>query len=124
MWGGERVLLLHPASSGAGVPPDAECWTAAGLWASDGPSASPTLRGGLCGGLRWHHLRQAVAWGLREVPLTGAASPRRFYDVAAQVASKSPFEPQREVCELNPACDELADLVGFQEAYRRFYGPI
>ncbi|XP_044305229.1 osteocalcin [Varanus komodoensis] len=48
----------------------------------------------------------------------------RFYDVAAQVASKSPFEPQREVCELNPACDELADLVGFQEAYRRFYGPI
>nr|P84351.1 RecName: Full=Osteocalcin; AltName: Full=Bone Gla protein; Short=BGP; AltName: Full=Gamma-carboxyglutamic acid-containing protein [Homo sapiens neanderthalensis] len=24
----------------------------------------------------------------------------------------------REVCELNPDCDELADHIGFQEAYR------
>lgn len=33
-----------------------------------------------------------------------------------------PLEPKREVCELNPDCDELADHIGFQEAYRRFYG--
>ncbi|XP_007535523.1 osteocalcin [Erinaceus europaeus] len=33
-----------------------------------------------------------------------------------------PLEPKREVCELNADCDELADLIGFQEAYRRFYG--
>ncbi|XP_004693705.1 PREDICTED: osteocalcin [Condylura cristata] len=33
-----------------------------------------------------------------------------------------PLEPMREVCELNPDCDELADHIGFQEAYRRFYG--
>lgn len=35
-----------------------------------------------------------------------------------------PLEPKREVCELNPDCDELADHIGFQEAYRRFYGPV
>lgn len=33
-----------------------------------------------------------------------------------------PLEPKREVCELNPDCDELADHIGFQEAYARFYG--
>ncbi|KAM9293841.1 osteocalcin isoform 2-T2 [Gastrophryne carolinensis] len=37
---------------------------------------------------------------------------------------RSPLEAKREVCELNPDCDELADHIGFQEAYRRFYGPI
>ncbi|XP_029437769.1 osteocalcin [Rhinatrema bivittatum] len=38
--------------------------------------------------------------------------------------AQDPLEPYREVCELNPDCDELADHIGFQEAYRRFYGPI
>ncbi|KAL6032681.1 hypothetical protein STEG23_025045, partial [Scotinomys teguina] len=33
-----------------------------------------------------------------------------------------PLEPKREVCELNPSCDELADHIGFQDAYNRFYG--
>ncbi|XP_074079349.1 osteocalcin [Macrotis lagotis] len=33
-----------------------------------------------------------------------------------------PLEQKREVCELNPDCDELADHIGFSEAYRRFYG--
>lgn len=33
-----------------------------------------------------------------------------------------PLEPKREVCELNPKCDELADHIGFQDAYNRFYG--
>lgn len=33
-----------------------------------------------------------------------------------------PLEAKREVCELNPDCDELADHIGFQEAYWRFYG--
>lgn len=33
-----------------------------------------------------------------------------------------PLESKREVCELNPDCDELADHIGFQEAYWRFYG--
>ncbi|XP_068107532.1 osteocalcin isoform X2 [Hyperolius riggenbachi] len=37
---------------------------------------------------------------------------------------RSPLEAKREVCELNPSCDELADHIGFQEAYRRFYGPV
>ncbi|CAI9536289.1 unnamed protein product [Staurois parvus] len=37
---------------------------------------------------------------------------------------RDPLEPKREVCELNPSCDELADHVGIQEAYRRFYGPV
>lgn len=36
----------------------------------------------------------------------------------------NPLEAKREVCELNPDCDELADHIGFQEAYRRFYGPV
>uniref|UniRef100_A0A8C8B0B6 Osteocalcin n=1 Tax=Otus sunia TaxID=257818 RepID=A0A8C8B0B6_9STRI len=35
-----------------------------------------------------------------------------------------PPRAKREVCEFNPACDELADHIGFQEAYRRFYGPV
>lgn len=33
-----------------------------------------------------------------------------------------PLEPKREVCEFNPNCDELADHIGFQDAYNRFYG--
>ncbi|XP_074785337.1 osteocalcin isoform X2 [Athene noctua] len=37
---------------------------------------------------------------------------------------RDPLEAKREVCEFNPACDELADHIGFQEAYRRFYGPV
>lgn len=39
-------------------------------------------------------------------------------------APPNPLEAQREVCELSPDCDELADQIGFQEAYRRFYGPV
>uniref|UniRef100_A0A670ZLL1 Osteocalcin n=1 Tax=Pseudonaja textilis TaxID=8673 RepID=A0A670ZLL1_PSETE len=39
-------------------------------------------------------------------------------------AAVNPLEAQREVCELSPACDELADHIGFQEAYRQFYGPV
>ncbi|KAM3824863.1 osteocalcin [Vipera latastei] len=48
------------------------------------------------------------------------------YDAAgaAPQVAVNPFEAQREVCELSPACDELADQIGFQEAYRQFYGPI
>ncbi|KAM8986112.1 osteocalcin isoform 2-T2 [Guaruba guarouba] len=37
-------------------------------------------------------------------------------------AVRDPLEAKREVCEFNPACDELADHIGFQEAYRRYYG--
>ncbi|XP_015275779.1 PREDICTED: osteocalcin [Gekko japonicus] len=36
----------------------------------------------------------------------------------------SPLESHREICELSVACDELADQIGFEEAYRRFYGPV
>ncbi|KAM6395230.1 osteocalcin [Rhynochetos jubatus] len=46
------------------------------------------------------------------------------YDSSAHGAARSPLEAQREVCELSPDCDELADHIGFQEAYRRFYGPV
>ncbi|OCT66611.1 hypothetical protein XELAEV_18042864mg [Xenopus laevis] len=45
-------------------------------------------------------------------------------NVGQGAAVGSPLESQREVCELNPDCDELADHIGFQEAYRRFYGPV
>ncbi|NXO82391.1 OSTCN protein, partial [Sitta europaea] len=46
------------------------------------------------------------------------------YDSPAGVngAPRDPLEAKREVCELNPDCDELADQIGFQEAYRRYYG--
>nr|XP_054507106.1 osteocalcin isoform X2 [Agelaius phoeniceus] len=37
-------------------------------------------------------------------------------------APPDPLEAKREVCELNPDCDELADQIGLQEAYRRYYG--
>ncbi|XP_054847443.1 osteocalcin [Eublepharis macularius] len=36
----------------------------------------------------------------------------------------SPLESHREICELNIACDELADQIGFEKAYRKFYGPV
>ncbi|XP_006174620.2 osteocalcin [Camelus dromedarius] len=49
---------------------------------------------------------------------------RRYLDhgLGAPAPYVDPLEPKREVCELNPDCDELADQMGFQEAYRRFYG--
>ncbi|XP_047396894.1 polyamine-modulated factor 1 isoform X4 [Sciurus carolinensis] len=50
--------------------------------------------------------------------------PRRFadYGMGAPAPYPDPLEPRREVCELNPNCDELADHIGFQDAYQRFYG--
>ncbi|XP_073423016.1 osteocalcin isoform X1 [Dendrobates tinctorius] len=49
---------------------------------------------------------------------------RNIHNVIYGAAVRSPLEAQREVCELNPDCDELADHIGFPEAYRRFYGPV
>ncbi|XP_004714752.1 osteocalcin [Echinops telfairi] len=51
---------------------------------------------------------------------------RRYLDQGLGVPAPypDPLEPKREVCELNPDCDELADHIGFQEAYQRFYGPV
>ncbi|NWY51752.1 OSTCN protein, partial [Chionis minor] len=46
------------------------------------------------------------------------------YDSSVSSAAWNLLEATREVCELNPDCDELADQIGFQEAYRRFYGPV
>ncbi|XP_069735012.1 osteocalcin [Phaenicophaeus curvirostris] len=46
------------------------------------------------------------------------------YDSSVYGAVRDPLEAKREVCELSPDCDELADHIGFQEAYRRFYGPV
>ncbi|KAM9245190.1 osteocalcin isoform 2-T2 [Dugong dugon] len=50
--------------------------------------------------------------------------PRRYLDqgLGAPAPYPDPLEPKKEVCELSPDCDELADHIGFQEAYRRFYG--
>ncbi|NWI84386.1 OSTCN protein, partial [Pitta sordida] len=47
---------------------------------------------------------------------------RNYGHGSAQAAQPDPLEAKREVCELNPSCDELADQVGLQEAYRRYYG--
>ncbi|NXO65379.1 OSTCN protein, partial [Phainopepla nitens] len=44
------------------------------------------------------------------------------YDSSPYGAPRDPLEAKREVCELSPDCDELADQIGFQEAYRRYYG--
>ncbi|OBS65002.1 hypothetical protein A6R68_06485 [Neotoma lepida] len=44
------------------------------------------------------------------------------HGVGAPAPYPDPLEPKREVCELNPNCDELADHIGFQDAYNRFYG--
>ncbi|XP_068778553.1 osteocalcin [Struthio camelus] len=49
---------------------------------------------------------------------------RHFVAGSPYGAAPNPLEAQREVCELNPDCDELADHIGFHEAYRRFYGPV
>lgn len=58
--------------------------------------------------------RGQFVWRL--MPLCGAVR------APAPAPYPDPLEPKREVCELNPDCDELADHIGFQEAYRRFYG--
>lgn len=63
-----------------------------------------------CSGGRGRHL----AWRLMPV----------WCVLRAPAPYPDPLEPKREVCELNPDCDELADHIGFQEAYRRFYGPV
>nr|BDD95706.1 bone gamma-carboxyglutamic acid-containing protein [Chelonia mydas] len=42
---------------------------------------------------------------------------KRFYII-------DPLEGKREICELNPDCDELADHIGFHKAYRRYYGAV
>uniref|UniRef100_A0A8C3MQU2 Osteocalcin n=1 Tax=Geospiza parvula TaxID=87175 RepID=A0A8C3MQU2_GEOPR len=44
------------------------------------------------------------------------------YGSSGPGAPPDPLEAKREVCELNPDCDELADQIGLQEAYRRYYG--
>ncbi|XP_028609200.1 osteocalcin [Grammomys surdaster] len=49
-----------------------------------------------------------------------ASRPRRY--LGAPAPAPDPLEPSREVCELDPNCDELADQIGFQEAYKRTYG--
>uniref|UniRef100_A0A8C4YDL7 Osteocalcin n=1 Tax=Gopherus evgoodei TaxID=1825980 RepID=A0A8C4YDL7_9SAUR len=56
-------------------------------------------------------------WGTELLPLR--ATVVYFYDLI-----HDPLEGKREICELNPDCDELADHIGFQEAYRRYYGPV
>ncbi|XP_007946800.1 osteocalcin [Orycteropus afer afer] len=50
--------------------------------------------------------------------------PRRYlyHGLGAPAPYPDPLESKREVCELSPDCDELADHIGFEEAYRRFYG--
>ncbi|XP_003414987.1 osteocalcin [Loxodonta africana] len=52
--------------------------------------------------------------------------PRRYLDqvLGAPAPYPDPLELKKEVCELNPDCDELADHIGFHEAYRRFYGTV
>ncbi|EDM00718.1 bone gamma-carboxyglutamate protein 2 [Rattus norvegicus] len=49
---------------------------------------------------------------------------RRYLNngLGAPAPYPDPLEPHREVCELNPNCDELADHIGFQDAYKRIYG--
>ncbi|XP_025714684.1 osteocalcin [Callorhinus ursinus] len=51
---------------------------------------------------------------------------RRYLDsgLGAPAPYPDPLEPKREVCELSPNCDELADHIGFQDAYQRFYGTV
>uniref|UniRef100_A0A452UVP3 Osteocalcin n=1 Tax=Ursus maritimus TaxID=29073 RepID=A0A452UVP3_URSMA len=48
---------------------------------------------------------------------------RRYLDsgLGAPAPYPDPLEPKREVCELNPNCDELADHIGFQD---RAYTPV
>ena len=45
---------------------------------------------------------------------------RRY--LGASVPSPDPLEPTRELCELDPACDELSNQYGLKTAYRRIYG--
>ncbi|XP_055481685.1 osteocalcin [Psammomys obesus] len=49
---------------------------------------------------------------------------RRYLDqgLGASAPYSNTLEPKREICELDPGCDELADRVGLQDAYKRFYG--
>lgn len=40
----------------------------------------------------------------------------------AAAGTPDPLEPTRELCELNPVCDELAEQIGLESAYKRTYG--
>ncbi|ELK02748.1 Osteocalcin [Pteropus alecto] len=69
-------------------------------------------------------LAEQAAFVSRQEGSEVAKRLRRYLDpgLGAPGPYPDPLEPKREVCELNPDCDELADHIGFQEAYRRFYG--
>ncbi|XP_021052276.1 osteocalcin [Mus pahari] len=43
-------------------------------------------------------------------------------NLGASVPSPDPLEPTRELCELDPTCDELAEQIGLGPAYKRIYG--
>ncbi|XP_077181223.1 osteocalcin [Paroedura picta] len=58
-----------------------------------------------------------------EIVKRQARNPQGANAVAAP-AAVSVLESHREICELSVDCDELADQIGFEEAYRRFYGPV
>lgn len=70
--------------------------------------------------------RSAEAFISRQESANFAQRHRRsnIHNLIYGTPVRSPLEAKREVCELNPDCDELADHIGFQEAYRRFYGPV
>nr|DBA13924.1 TPA: hypothetical protein GDO54_004948 [Pyxicephalus adspersus] len=86
----------------------------------------------LCMGRRAHDRRSLAdsrsseAFISRQESANFAKRHRRsnLHNVVLGTPVRDPLESKREVCELNPSCDELADHIGFHEAYRRFYGPV
>ncbi|XP_063804063.1 osteocalcin [Pseudophryne corroboree] len=70
--------------------------------------------------------RSAEAFISRQDSANFAKRHRRsnIHNLVRAPVVRSPLEAKREVCELNPSCDELADHIGFKAAYRRFYGPV
>uniref|UniRef100_A0A8C5I8I5 Osteocalcin n=1 Tax=Junco hyemalis TaxID=40217 RepID=A0A8C5I8I5_JUNHY len=98
-------LSLQPSSPDAPAP----------SWCR-GRSATPAM----AGEHRWG--QPGEVWWPRDPADPPGVPLCPFVPSSGPGAPPDPLEAKREVCELNPDCDELADQIGLQEAYRRYYG--
>uniref|UniRef100_F6VNB0 Osteocalcin n=1 Tax=Monodelphis domestica TaxID=13616 RepID=F6VNB0_MONDO len=110
--------LKVPPTPTAALPPPVLC----PLLGSRLPSVCSITRLDWVGGGIWSQTSFHRATFASKRDSSELVRPKRHLYNWLPAPYPDPLEQKREVCELNPDCDELADHIGFSEAYRRFYG--